>query len=98
MHVEVNDQKFGWGHDVQDLPSDSNAYGPHVLSARDAEALTKAITATGEWVAFSKVRLEQRQVFLFKPGLWRRRLELAEQPGQILQVREKAAGLRPPRV
>lgn len=96
--VEVNGEKFGWGGDVRDLPTDSGAYGPRILKQSEAKALCDAILETGEWVPFSKTRLEERQVFLFKDGEWRRPLHLVAHPGQILQVKPKTAGLAPPRV
>jgi hypothetical protein len=86
--VEANGKTYGWGGDARDLPSDTDAYGPALLSDAEAAELGKAIKAAG-WKPSTKRVLEERQVFLIEPGKWRRKLTLKSNPGQILQVVEE---------
>ncbi len=83
--VQANGKTYGWGGDARDLPSDTDAYGPVVLSDAEATELAKAIKRAG-WTPLTKRTLVERQVFLIEPGKWRRKLTLKATPGQILQV------------
>ena len=95
MIVQVGDNTYGWGADVKALPNDPGAYGAKVIDQGEAEMLFKACEAEG-WELFSKVDLEERQVFLVAPKAWRRPISVKLMKGQILQVREMPVAAEDP--
>jgi hypothetical protein len=86
MIVEVGENLYGWGGDVEQLPTDPQAVGPKLIDSEEAKALEDEVERYG-WKAAGADGLE---VFLVAPKAWKRPIRLSwdeGDDGKYIQIR-----------